>query len=57
MTGPPSPASPMTAVGMPQMPSVTRKPSVFSMALCSAAERCSWKLSSGMSQMRSASAM
>ncbi len=53
MTGPPSPASPIIAVGMPPVPSVTRNPWARSIAACSAAERTSWKLSSGISQTRS----
>ena len=39
ITGPPSPASPITAVGMPATSLVTRKPSASSMAVCSAQER------------------
>ena len=41
MTGPPSPASPITAVGMPATFSVMRKPSCSSIAVCSATERYS----------------
>ena len=39
ITGPPSPASPMMAVGMPATFSVIRNPSCSSMAQCSATER------------------
>ena len=56
MTGPPSPASPITAVGMSATFRVMRKPSRSSSLMCSATERCSAYCSSGMPQMRSLNA-
>ena len=41
MIGPPEPASPMTAVGMPAGSSVIANPSASSICRCSATERYS----------------
>src|SRR5436190_967700 len=56
ITGPPWPASPMTAVGMSARLRVMRNPSRSSSLMCSATERCSAYCNSGMPQMRSLSA-
>ena len=53
MTGPSSPASPSTAVGMPAAFSVMRKPCVSSIDLCSATDLNSPYSVSGVSNTRS----